>query len=242
MIKDIFKRYEQKYLLTEEQCIKMIDYINAYIKPDDFGKSTICNIYFDTPNYYLIRRSLEKPIYKEKLRIRTYGVSSNPDNVFIEIKKKYDGIVYKRRTRINYLLNINNLNNLNNVSFIKTNITNKQIISEIEYFTNLYKNLKPSVFLSYDRVAYISNNDENLRITFDSNIIYRDYDLTFKSTIYGKEILPHNMVLLEIKTASNYPLWLTNFLSKEKIYQTSFSKYGKAYMSIIKLPENYEHI
>ena len=155
---------------------------------------------------------------------------------------KYDGIVYKRRTRINYSLNINNLNNLNNVSFIKTNITNKQIISEIEYFTNLYKNLKPSVFLSYDRVAYISNNDENLRITFDSNIIYRDYDLTFKSTIYGKEILPHNMVLLEIKTASNYPLWLTNFLSKEKIYQTSFSKYGKAYMSIIKLPENYEHI
>lgn len=241
MIKDIFKRYEQKYLLTEEQYIKMIDCINAYTKPDDFGKSTICNIYFDTPNYYLIRRSLEKPIYKEKLRIRTYGVSSNPDNVFIEIKKKYDGIVYKRRTRINYSLNINNLNNLNNVSFIKTNITNKQIISEIEYFTNLYKTLKPSVFLSYDRVAYISNNDENLRITFDSNIIYRDYDLTFKSTIYGKEILPHNMVLLEIKTASNYPLWLTNFLSKEKIHQTSFSKYGKAYMSIIK-EENYEHI
>ena len=153
MIKDIFKRYEQKYLLTEEQYIKMIDYINAYTKPDDFGKSTICNIYFDTPNYYLIRRSLEKPIYKEKLRIRTYGVSSNPDNVFIEIKKKYDGIVYKRRTRINYSLNINNLNNLNNVSFIKTNITNKQIISEIEYFTNLYKTLKPSVFLSYDRIA-----------------------------------------------------------------------------------------
>lgn len=234
MIKDIFKRYEQKYLINKEQYVKMIDYIKEYTVPDEFDKSTICNIYYDTPNYLLIRRSLEKPIYKEKLRIRTYGVNANPDNVFIEIKKKYEGIVYKRRTRINYQLNKKNLDNLNNVSFIKNNYTNKQIISEIEYLTKLYKDLKPSIFLSYDRIAFISKEDKNLRLTFDSNILYRNYDLTFMPSVYGEEILPQNMIVLEIKSANNYPLWLIQFLSKERIYQTSFSKYGKAYMSINK--------
>ena len=95
MIKDIFKRYEQKYLITKEQYIKMIDYINVYTKPDNFGKSTICNIYFDTPNYYLIWRFLEQPIYKEKLRIRTYGVSSNPDNVFMVYKFPFKSKIYQ---------------------------------------------------------------------------------------------------------------------------------------------------
>lgn len=229
-----FKRYEMKYLITCEQYNHIIKYINEYVNEDPYGKSTIANVYFDTPNHLLIRRSLEKPIYKEKLRIRTYGLKDNHKDIFIEIKKKYKSIVYKRRTKIDYQNNLNlfTKNIISSLDITPNPKSNKQIIGEISYFIDYYKELKPSVYLQYDREAFYAKDDETLRITFDSNILYRDYDFAFTSKSYGKTILPEKHILMEIKTSLAYPMWLVKILTQEKINKTSFSKYGIAYQKI----------
>ncbi len=225
--KNKFKRYEIKYLITIEQTEILKHLVKEYMNRDNFFESTIKNIYFDTPDNLLIRRSCEKPIYKEKLRIRRYDTVKSKDTVFIELKKKFDGVVYKRRiempeqTAINYLSQRINLE--------KTS----QISKEIDYFLYLYKNIEPSIYLSYNREAFLSKSDENFRMTFDKNILFRDYDLSFKDGIYGNPILPEDIVLLEIKTSLGIPNWLTKFLSSNKIYKTSFSKCGIAYKHLL---------
>lgn len=223
----VFKRYELKYLLSENQRKKLLSIMADYMKPDKFPESDICNIYFDTSDKLLIRRSLEKPCYKEKLRVRSYGVANDNSTVFVEIKKKFDGVVYKRRIDLpeneaeNYLYK--------NAPLKKPN----QISKEIDYFRKLYQDIEPSVFISYHRNAYASKTDVNFRMTFDENILYRDYDLNLKYGIYGENIIPKNMILLEIKTGYGIPQWLLSFLSEEKIFKTSFSKYGNAYTDFI---------
>ena len=101
MDKSIFKRHELKYLVSAEQREFIESEFARYMIPDEHGESTICNIYYDTPDFRLIRRSLEKPVYKEKLRLRSYGTASKDEKVFLELKKKYKGIVYKRRISLN---------------------------------------------------------------------------------------------------------------------------------------------
>ena len=227
MYQKIFKRYEIKYLISQIQKDKILEIINKYMSIDQYGKTNIRNIYFDTPNYQIIRNSIEKPQYKEKLRIRSYTKPNNDTTIFIELKKKYDGVVYKRRLALpfditkEWLLENKKIDNPN------------QIINEIDYFISYYKNLSPSLLLSYDREAYYGLEDKTLRITFDSNIIARDEDLNLDSDIYGTNILPNDKILMEIKCNGGMPLWLTAILSQEKIYKQSFSKYGKAYENII---------
>ena len=94
---NVFKRYELKYLLTPAQRDAVLLGIAPYMQLDRYGHTTIRNIYFDTGDYRLIRRSIEKPAYKEKLRVRSYRLVGSDDTVFVELKKKYDGVVYKRR-------------------------------------------------------------------------------------------------------------------------------------------------
>lgn len=166
---EIFKRYEKKYLLEEGQFHRTILELTAKMTPDQYGRHTICNIYFDTPDYQLIRSSLEKPVYKEKLRLRSYGVPAEEDTVYIELKKKFDGIVYKRRTPMKlseaeaYLLKGEEPSQDN------------QIIREIDYVKNYY-GLQPAVYLAYDRVALFGNENPDLRVTFDFNIRGRGQD------------------------------------------------------------------
>lgn len=224
---NIFKRYEIKYLLTKEEHQNLLVVMNEYMYPDKFGKSTISNLYFDTPDNFLIRRSLDKPIYKEKLRVRSYGVATNDSMVFIELKKKFKGVVYKRRIDMSEQLAMEYLcqgKYLENPT---------QISKEIDYFMKLYRNIEPAVILSYEREAFFSNADHNFRMTFDDNILYRDEDLSLTSQIYGKSILQKGMILLEVKTALGIPMWLLEFLSQNKIYKISFSKYGNAYRNLI---------
>ena len=97
MSNNIFQRTEKKYVLRQEQFCNLQIGINKRMKQDEYGHHTICNIYFDTDCFDLIRTSLEKPLYKEKLRIRSYGIPTENGKVFLELKKKYDGVVYKRR-------------------------------------------------------------------------------------------------------------------------------------------------
>lgn len=222
----VFKRYEIKYMLTEQQKQRVLAAMAPYMKLDKYGRTTIRNLYFDTENYRLIRRSIEKPAYKEKLRIRSYRQVSAGDAVFVELKKKYKSVVYKRR------LSMTEAEALNWLCGSGT-VEDSQIAREIAYFKDFYKGLRPTVFLSYEREAYYSLDGSDFRITFDDHIYCRRQDLSLESPPGGTPLLEEGKVMMEIKTSGGIPLWMTAVLSQEKIYKTSFSKYGTAYQTMI---------
>lgn len=223
----VFKRYELKYILSTEQKNMVLSTLAPYMKLDKYGKSTIRNLYFDTDSYLLIRRSVEKPVYKEKLRLRCYEKAEDDSTVFVELKKKYKHVVYKRRVPMKEHDAVRWL------SGEKTVENKTQITDEIDYFLEFYGRLHPTVFLSYEREAYFSNDESDFRVTFDENILCRQDNLTLISEPYGIPLLPKGKVLMEIKCSGGIPLWMTRVLSREKIYKTSFSKYGTAYKTLI---------
>ncbi len=221
----IFKRYELKYLITQEQKQLLLREMHHYVQQDSHGQSTILSLYFDTPDYLLIRRSIEKPKYKEKLRLRSYGVATGDTLVYMELKKKYDSVVYKRREA---------MPEKEAMDYSQSHIAPRdtQIFREITYAMDSYTGLRPSMLLSYDREAYYAVDDHDFRITFDENVLWRDYDLDLCKGIYGEPCIGENLVLMEIKVASAIPLWLVHILNEQKIYKTSFSKYGTAYKAM----------
>lgn len=231
MIQKVFRRYEIKYLITLEQKKIILETMNQYMTLDQYGHSVIRNLYYDTDSYRLIRHSLEKTIYKEKLRIRSYQQCEEDSCVFVELKKKYDSIVYKRRITMNYR------DALNWLAGKTKNFDHQQIVKEVDYFLSYYKTLHPVVFLSYEREAYSSNNGEDFRVTFDNNILFRTDELTLDSKVFGTTLISDNQVLMEIKCTGGIPLWMTQILTNQKIFKTSFSKYGKAYELIKKQEE-----
>ncbi|MCD8308242.1 MAG: polyphosphate polymerase domain-containing protein [Clostridia bacterium] len=221
---DVFKRYEIKYLLTEDQKKHVYDALAKHARPDKYCRSQICNIYYDTPDFRLIRRSIEKPVYKEKLRVRSYGVPQKDGRVFVELKKKYNSVTYKRRVD----------QTLCGAQEWLSGGTrpDSQIAKEIDYAINFYKTLAPAVFISYEREAFTGNEEKDFRITFDNNILYRRDNLSLLGGIYGKSILPQGLTLMEVKTATAMPMWFTDVLTECKIFNTHFSKYGAAYEDI----------
>ena len=223
----VFQRYELKYLLTQEQKETVLMAMQPYMTLDKYGRTTIRNLYYDTDTYLLVRRSIEKPAYKEKLRVRSYSRTDNDSAAFVELKKKYKSVVYKRRISLPYAEATAWL------SREKHPDEHTQIANEIDYFLEYYGTLHPTVFLSYEREAYYCNDGSDFRVTFDDNILCRQDDLSLASDIYGTPILPESRVLMEIKCSGGIPLWMTHALSEEKIYKTSFSKYGTAYEMLI---------
>jgi SPX domain protein involved in polyphosphate accumulation len=221
----IFKRYEIKYMITKPQAELIKQAMKEHMIADEHGRSTILSLYFDTPDYRLIRRSLERPVYKEKLRLRSYGLAGEDTQVFVELKKKYESVVYKRRIGMTkheadeYLLK-------------GKQISDSQIAKEVDYFMDLYEDIRPSVLLSYEREAFYDRDNHEFRVTFDDNILWRDYNLSLDSGIYGSPILDKDKILMEVKAADAFPLCFVQILSRNRIYQTSFSKYGTAYMAI----------
>lgn len=228
----VFKRYELKYMLTLEQKEKILEAMSPYMQLDKYGITTIRNIYFDTDSYRLIRRSIEKPAYKEKIRIRSYYQATADSTVFVELKKKYEKVVYKRR------LPLCEADAMAWVCREDPCPVNTQISREIDYFINFYCKLNHTVFLSYEREAYYDKGGGDFRVTFDDNILCRETDVNLCSTTYGTPILPEGKVLMELKCSGGIPLWMVEVLSRERIYKTSFSKYGTAYSTLI-FPEIY---
>lgn len=222
-----FKRYELKYLLNKKEKEEILLAMKPHMKLDDYGRTVIRNIYFDTENFRLIRRSLEKPVYKEKLRIRSYKPVQITDPVFVEIKKKYKSVVYKRR------LQLPEQEVMESFQTGEPLPTHSQIGDEIQYFRNYYENLHPSVFLSYEREAYYSMDGSDFRVTFDENILYRRQDFSLGSEIYGVSLLNNDQTLMEIKTSGGIPLWMSETLTRQHLYKTSFSKYGSAYQQMM---------
>ena len=228
----VFKRYELKYMLTLAQKEKILEAMSPYMELDKYGRTTIRNIYFDTDNYRLIRRSIEKPTYQEKLRIRSYSQATFDSTVFVELKKKYESVVYKRR------IALCEADAMAWVCREKACPLDTQISREVDYFIDFYGKLKPAVFLTYEREAYYDKCGGDFRVTFDDNILCRRTDVSLCSPVYGEKILPEGKVLMELKCSGGIPLWMTRVLSRERIYKTSFSKYGTAYSTLI-FPEIY---
>lgn len=220
---DKFARKELKYRLTAAQDRFLREALAPYVVPDQYGESTICNIYFDSPDFRLIRKSIEKPVYKEKLRLRSYGPAGPEDRTYLELKKKYKGIVYKRRVC---------LKEKEAMAYLAGEAPlpmDTQIAKELDWFLDFYGDLQPAVYLNYDRQAFYSKDDPDLRITFDRNIHFRTEDLSLQSQPGGRFVIGPGECIMEIKAAGAMPLWLTALLTQANAQRDSFSKYGTAY-------------
>ncbi len=224
----VFKRREIKFLINAKQREALEKAFEEHMIPDEHGESTICNVYYDTPDFRLIRTSLNKPVYKEKLRIRSYGRTTEDGKIFMELKKKYKGVVYKRRISIRQNEAVDFLAG-------KAPLPNSdgQIEKEIAYFVKYYGGLVPAMYLCYDRTAYFCKEDPGLRITLDKNILWRTDRTRLTSHPNGRDLLEPGQSLMEIKVGASMPLWLAELLSKLEIRQVSFSKYGTAYRTLI---------
>ena len=220
---NVFERYEIKYFLNKSQKKALLEEMEGRMWLDQYGRTTIRNIYYDTDSFRLIRDSLDHPVYKEKLRIRSYQRAEIGDMVFVEIKKKFEDIVYKRRVAMPKLAAENWIDFKKDIPF-KTQIT-----SEIDYFVNFYEGLEAKAFLSYEREAYSDKKDPEFRLTLDENILARDTDLDLGSDIWGQSLLPRGITLMEVKISGAMPLWMAQFLSNNNIQKISYSKYGTYY-------------
>jgi len=231
---EVFNRYENKFMMNSDTYEKVLRTLDEYMELDEYNKMhdfyTIANIYYDTNDHHLIRKSLSKPKYKEKLRLRAYGVPSLDDKVYLEIKKKVFGLVNKRRTKL--VLS-------EAYDFVATGqkpelkkYMNRQVLNEIEYFLSVYE-LEPKLYLAYDRKAYFGIDNRDLRITFDTNIRTRREDLRLELGDHGEPLLDKDVWLMEVKAEKTIPIWLTRMLSEYKLYKKSFSKYGTEFKTMI---------
>lgn len=225
-VKQVFQRTEIKYFLTNEQKSAFLDIIAPHFETDGFGRSRIYSLYLDTWDYSLIRESIEKPLYKEKLRLRSYGVPEADSTVFLELKKKYKGMVYKRREKLT-------LTQAESYLTGGPRPKDTQIMKEIDWAIKSRGGVKPSALIAYDREAYCCKTDGNLRITFDSNLTFRTNDLLLDGGSSGERLIGSGENIMEIKAAYAMPLWLAEALDTLAIYPSSFSKYGTVYQNYI---------
>ena len=224
----VMKRFELKYILSPAQTDFFREKIEGHMKIDQFGLTSIASLYYDTPDYRLIRTSIEKPQFKEKIRLRSYGVATDESPVFLELKRKACGVVYKRRVQSTVPLVEKFFAGDGEVC------AGGQINRELTYFRDYYGSLAPSCLIIYDRTAYFEPGGD-LRLTIDGNPRYRSDELDLRVSMDGKSLLPPGYTILEVKVQEAMPLWLTEILSQGKIYKTSFSKYGEAYRQQLNL-------
>lgn len=227
---EVFQRFEKKYLVNENTFLKIIEKITPYVVLDQHNKNNelylIQNLYYDTKDSELIRKCLNKPKYREKLRVRAYGEVSKQDSVFVEIKKKVNGVGNKRRTKMSLYQAGVFLQN-GQIPAQKKGM-NLQVVNEIKQILQTYQ-LQPLVYLSYKRLAYFGRGDRNFRISFDRDLLTRRTQLDLSKGEFGNRLLPENQWLMEVKVLGNLPIWFTKVLSELQLYPTGFSKYGEEY-------------
>lgn len=222
-----FERIEKKFWMTKTQFDKLSGRLIENMKRDEFGLSTICNIYYDTPDFALIRNSIERPLFKEKIRVRSYGIPNESSPVFVEVKKKLNGIGYKRRITVPFCDAKKLMNGIPVYS------SQPQIEKEILDFINRY-HPEPQVFLTYKRIALSGKDDPDFRVTIDSDLKYKFYNEHIPLDDNGDYIMDDkSMILMEIKSSCAIPEWLLSEMSKLKIYQAPFSKIGTCYLKHI---------
>ena len=228
IMQSIFERHEKKYLVTKEQGAELQEIMSQYMKPDGFGEYLVQNLYYDTENWDVIRTSIEheKPLYKEKMRLRCYDMPDKTSMIFLELKKKFQGIVYKRRMEIPFKKIC--YSSIRDIVSAGTS----QISRELNFYIKKNAVLE-KIYIAYKRIALIGKEQARLRITFDTDIHFRLDQLNYFNPDKGNIILGQDKVVMEIKTIGGMPLWLVQLLSENKIYPTSFSKYGRCYTDYI---------
>ena len=219
----VFSRKEMKYMVPPECYEEFRAAVAREMVVDPYGEYRTCNLYYDTDLYDLIRMSIDRPFYKEKLRVRSYGVPTPDSRVFIEIKKKVDRMVYKRRAALPYAVACDFLDR-----GIYPEEYDSQILREIRYFMQFHRP-HGMMFLSYDRLPFAAKDKGDLRVTFDSNLTYRFEDVALECGDYGTPLFPEGLHLMEVKMTTSTPLWLTDLINKYGIRRVSFSKYGRIY-------------
>ena len=226
MAQERFERYEKKYRISLDQYQELMSRMITRLTPDRYGKYMISNVYLDTPDYRMIRRSLGKPAYKEKIRLRSYGVPEKGDPVFLELKKKYQGVVYKRRAEMTFE---------EARKYLYYGIRPErsgQILNEIEYACDFYE-ARPMVYVAYERIAFSGKEDPELRVTFDMNIRARSACPELDGGTWGTPLLGADELLMEVKIPGAMPLWMSRLFSQLQIYPTSYSKYGTYYQKCL---------
>ena len=236
---EVFNRYEKKYMLDAMDFRICQDYLSGFMRPDQYNQDNkpyvIANLYYDTDDSYFIQTSVSKPLFKEKLRLRAYGIPNADSFVYIEEKKKFNGIVGKRRSQAR-LDEAYEFMDKGWVSDMRPYM-NRQVLNEISYILSRYR-LKPAVYIAYDRIAYFAEESSDLRISFDFNIRTRRTDLGLEMGDHGAALWEQDKCLMEIKAQAGMPFWLTSFLSSFKIYPISHSKYGEEFKHYIKNPQD----
>jgi hypothetical protein len=226
----VMNRIEKKYVIDTHTYTKLLKTIKRCTELDAYNKNTdfytVSNLYYDTDDNDLIRLSLSKPEYKEKIRLRAYGVPTGWDTAYLEVKKKFGGVVNKRRAA--FVL-------LDAYEFLETHVPQKQaegqqIVKELTFALKRYSPA-PKVYIAYDRRAYLGEN--GLRITFDTNLRTRRNDLRLEAGDHGKHLLEQGDWLMEIKAYGALPIWLSRLLSENSVFPCSFSKYGKEYTNFL---------
>ena len=218
----VMKRYEIKYLMDRGQTAWLVSRLKGHMEPDRYGLTTIASLYYDTPDSRLIRASLDRPAFKEKLRLRSYGPATEDSPVFLELKRKASGIVYKRRVRTT-IPEVGEFFAGKNECF-----EDRQISRELEWFRDQYEPLQPACLILCDRVAYYEPGGD-LRLTIDFNPRYRAEDPGLTGSMEGIPLRPEGETILEVKVQGSMPLWLTAVLDEGQIFRSSFSKYGEAF-------------
>jgi hypothetical protein len=227
---EVFNRYENKYLIDAHTFEKLEHCLSDHMEPDAYNRNretySIMNVYYDTCDNQLIRTSLQKPRYKEKLRLRSYGTPNEMSPVYMEIKKKVSGLTNKRRSELSLP---------QARAFLSTGIMpavdghmNTQVLREVQYLMERNQ-VRPALYLAYDRRAYFGIGEHDLRVSFDRNIRSRRTELALEAGDYGVPLLGGDQWLMEVKSAQSIPLWLARLLSEHQVFPTSFSKYGAEY-------------
>lgn len=216
MKKNTFERIEKKYVLTKTAYENLQDLLDIYFREDLYPHSNIASVYFDTENYAVIRHSMEGSDFKEKIRLRKYLSENSESDMFIEIKRKVEGVGYKRRKSLN-----------------EENDLTRQIDEELDYAFQIEGALSPMCLVMYQRDAYVSKTDPNFRLTLDKNIKVRFDEVLDMTRSDGQSILGDEFVLMEVKSSFGYPDWFIRFLSDNLIFKTSFSKYARGYQKVI---------
>ena len=227
MAVSVMQRCELKYLMDGRQAMLFARYLEEHMRPDEYGMTTISSLYYDTPDMRLIRASIEKPEFKEKIRLRSYGRAYPDSTVYLELKRKAEGTVYKRRVPTTVV---------GAERFFAGEDTlggSGQIKREIAFFRDRYRDLVPACLVMCERTAYFEP-DGDLRLTVDSSPRFRTDRLSLTEPADGEPLLPEGWRILEVKVQQAVPLWLSRALSECGIYRTGYSKYGEAYKKAVK--------
>lgn len=238
---DTFERKEKKYVLSEETLARFMQLVGDKFDDDQYAHSTISSLYYDTPQYSMINRSIEKPLYKEKLRIRCYDAPRDEAGVFVELKKKFKGIVYKRRIRMSIEGGQAYLEGTpyseaslfgSALESQKMDTIKQQNIREIDACLDRHGKVDPAIMVVVERHSIRSTDGSKLRITFDRNARWRAHNLQFDTDYEGTPIFSNGEIIMEIKALGSYPLWLVRALNEIEAYPVSCSKVGLAYKAL----------